>query len=108
MIQKMNALRKSLWLEQKTAPQYTPDSWLRYSKFSARSAGWLACATLKTLLNSSDFLPWYTSSPGAFAFTQTALFAQIGDSNEKCPSSLEAECWNEDETHAVQQSPTQF
>jgi len=35
-------------------------------------------------------------------------FAQIGDSNDKCSSSLEVECWNEDETHAAQQSPTQF
>ena len=32
-----------------------------------------------------------------------SLFAQIGDSNDKCSSSLE-----EDETHAAQQSPTQF
>ena len=37
-----------------------------------------------------------------------SLFAQIGDSNDKCSSSLEAECWNEDETHAAQQSPTEF
>jgi len=36
------------------------------------------------------------------------IFAQIGDSNDKCSSSLEVECWNEDETHAAQQSPTQF
>jgi hypothetical protein len=40
------------------APQHTPDSWLRYSKFSARSTGWLAWATLKTLLNSSHVLLW--------------------------------------------------
>ena len=37
-----------------------PDSWFPYSKFSARSAGWLAWATLKTLLNSSHLLLWYT------------------------------------------------
>ena len=37
-----------------------------------------------------------------------SLFAQIGDSNNKCSSSLEAECWNEVETHAVQQSSIQF
>jgi hypothetical protein len=36
------------------------------------------------------------------------IFVQIGDSNDKCSSSLEVECWNEDETHAAQQSPTQF
>ena len=36
------------------------------------------------------------------------IFAQIGDSNDKFSSSLEVECWNEDETHAAQQSPTQF
>ena len=34
-----------------------------------------------------------------------SLFAQIGDSNDKCCSTLEVECWNEDETHAAQQSP---
>ena len=37
-----------------------------------------------------------------------SLFAQIGDSNDKCSSSLEVECWNEDETHAAQQLPTEF
>ena len=36
-----------------------------------------------------------------------SLFAQIGDSNDECSSSLEVECWNEDETDAAQQSPTQ-
>ena len=36
------------------------------------------------------------------------LFAQIGDSNDKCSSSLEVEFWNEDETHAARQSLTQF
>ena len=35
-------------------------------------------------------------------------FAQIVDSNDKCSSSLEVECWNEDETHAARQSATQF
>jgi len=30
------------------------------------------------------------------------------DSNDECASSLGVECWNEDETHAAQQSPTQF
>jgi hypothetical protein len=34
------------------------------------------------------------------------LFVQTGNSNDKCSSSLEVECWNEDETHAAQQSPT--
>ena len=80
----------------------------RWLRFSARSTGWPAWATLKTLLNSSHVLLWYTWSSGAFAFTQNSLFAQIGDSNDKCSSSLEVECWNEDETHAAQQSPTQF
>ena len=37
-----------------------------------------------------------------------SLLDQIGDSNDKFPSSLEVECWNEDETQAAQQSPTQF
>ena len=38
------------------APQHMPGSWLPYSKFSARSTGWLAWATLKTLLTSSHVL----------------------------------------------------
>ena len=54
------------------APQHTPDSWLRYSKFSASSACWLAWAKLKTVLKSSHVLLWYTWSTGAFAFTLTA------------------------------------
>jgi len=44
----------------------------------------------------------------SFCLYTDSLFAQIGDSNDKCSSSLEGECWNEDETHAAQQSPTQF
>jgi len=43
----------------------------------------------------------------SFCLYTESLFAQIGDSNDKCSSS-EVECWNEDETHASQQSPTQF
>ena len=35
-------------------------------------------------------------------------FAQIADSNDKCTSSLEVECWNEDRTHAAQQSQLSF
>ena len=35
-----------------------------------------------------------------FCLYTDRLFAQIGDSND--------EYWNEDETHAAQQSPTQF
>ena len=64
-------------IEEYTAPQHTPDSWLRCSKFSARSKGWLAWATLKTLLNSSHVLLWYTWSAGAFAFTQTAYLLKL-------------------------------
>ena len=55
----------------------TQASWLRYSKFSARSTGWLAWVTLKTLLNSSHVLLWYTWSAGAFAFTQTAYLLKL-------------------------------
>ena len=44
----------------------------------------------------------------SFCLYADSLFAQIGDSNDKCSSLLEVECWNEDETHAVQQSPTKF
>jgi len=44
----------------------------------------------------------------SFCLYTDSLFAQIGDSNDKCSSSLEVECWNEDETHAVHQSLTQF
>ena len=41
-------------------------------------------------------------------FVSLYLKIRIGDSNDKCCSSLEVECWNEDETHAVQQSANQF
>jgi len=44
----------------------------------------------------------------SFCLYTNSLFAQIGDSNDKCSSSLDAECWNQDETHVAQQSPTQF
>jgi len=44
----------------------------------------------------------------SFCLYTDSLFAQVGDSNDKCSSLLEDECWNEDETHAAQQSPTQF
>jgi hypothetical protein len=37
-----------------------------------------------------------------------SLFAQIGDSNDKCSTLMEVECWNEDETHAARQLVTQF
>ena len=74
---KIDSLCKSFWPEQWTALQHTPDSWLRYSKFSARSTGWLAWATFKTLLNSSHVLTWYTWSAGAFAFTQTASLLKL-------------------------------
>ena len=59
-------------------------------------------------------LQFFSSSPlihvvgRSFCLYTDSLFAQIGDSNDKCSSSLEDECWNEDETHAAQQSPTQF
>ena len=39
--------------------------------------GWLAWATLKTLLNSTHILLWYTWSAGAFAFTQTAYLLKL-------------------------------
>ena len=44
----------------------------------------------------------------SFCLYTDSLFAQIGDSNDKCSSLLEDECWNKDETHAAQQSLTQF
>ena len=59
------------------APQHTPHSWLRYSKYSARFTGWLAWATLKTLFNSSHVLLWYTWSAAAFAFTFTAYLLKL-------------------------------
>ena len=43
----------------------------------------------------------------SFSLYTDRLFAQIGDSNDKCSSPLEVERWNEDETHAAQQSPNQ-
>ena len=39
----------------------------------------------------------------SFCLCTDSLFAQIGDSSDKCASSLEVACWNEDETHAAQQ-----
>ena len=50
---------------------------LQYSKFSARSTGWLALATLKTRSNSSHVLLWYTWSAGASVFTQTAYLFKL-------------------------------
>ena len=38
----------------------------------------------------------------SFCLYIDSLFTQIGYSSDKCCSSLEAECWNEDETDAVQ------
>ena len=55
----------------------TSDSWLWYSKFSARTPGWLVWATLKTLLNLSHILLWYTRLAGACAFTQTAYLLKL-------------------------------
>ena len=52
-------------------------SWSRYSESSARSTGWLAWAALRTLLNSSHVLLWYTWAAGAFAFTQTAYLLNL-------------------------------
>ena len=89
-------------------PQHTPDSWLRYSKFSARPAVWLAWATLKTLFEFVSRSPLIHVVGRSFCLYTDSLFAQMGDSNDKCSSSLDVECWNEDETQAVQQSPTQF
>jgi len=43
-----------------------------------------------------------------FCLYTDSLFAQIGDSKDKCSSSLEVECSNEDKTQAAQHSPTQF
>jgi hypothetical protein len=43
-----------------------------------------------------------------FCLYRDSLFSEIGDSNDKCSSSLEVQCWNEDETHAAPQSPTQI
>jgi len=44
----------------------------------------------------------------SFCLYADSLFTQIGDSNNKCSSSLEVECWKKDETHTAQRSPTQF
>jgi len=44
----------------------------------------------------------------SFCLYTNSLFAQIGDSNDNCSSSLQVKFWNEDETHAAQQSPTEF
>ena len=44
----------------------------------------------------------------SFCLYTDSLFTQLGDSNDKCSSSLEVECWNEDKTHAAQQSRLSF
>ena len=85
---KMKSHCKSSWLEQQTAPQHTPDSWLRYSKFSARSTGWLGWATLKTLFSSSHVLLWYTWSAVASAFAQTAYLLKL-----VIPTTNALPCW---------------
>jgi len=72
-------------IEQQTAPQHKPDSWLQYSKISARSTGWLAWATLKTLLNSSHVLLWYTWSATAFAFTDSLLLKLVIPTTKALP-----------------------
>jgi len=82
VIQKYGLDFVSLYFKIRTSEKYDVNniwlySWLRYSKFSARSTGWLAWATLKTLLNSSYVLLWYTWSAGAFAFTQTAYLLKV-------------------------------
>ena len=48
------------WTQLNSKRRHTPDNWLRYSNFCARSTGWLAWAMLKTLLNSSHVLFSYT------------------------------------------------
>jgi len=74
---KYRLIKKMDSIEEQTAPQHASDSLLRYSKFSARSTGWLAWATLKILLNSSHVLLRYTWSAGAFVFTQTAYLLKL-------------------------------
>jgi hypothetical protein len=88
-------------------PQHKPNSWLLYFKFSARSTGWLAWATLKLLLNSCHILLWYIWSAGILPL-HTEIISSNWWSKNKCCSSLEVDCWNEDEKHAAQQSPIQF
>jgi len=61
--------------------------------------------------NSLEFVsrsPLKHSVGRSFCLYTDSVFAQIGDSNDKCSSSLEVECWNEDETHAARQLATQF
>jgi len=76
-------------------------------KFSARSAGW----RVGYAQNSLEFVsrsPLIHVVGRSFCLYSDSLFAPISDSNDKCSSCLEVECWNEDETHAAQQSATQF
>ena len=44
----------------------------------------------------------------SFCLYTDSLFAQVGDSKEKCSSSLEVECWKEEEMHRARQSATQI
>jgi len=57
--------------------------------------------------NSLEFVsrsPLIHSVGRSFCLYTDSLFVQIGDSNDKCSSSFEVECWNEDETHAARHS----
>ena len=85
------------------APQHTPDSWLWFSKFSARSNGLTCVGYAQNSLQFVSRSPLIHVVGRSFCLYTDSLFAQTGDSNDKCPSSLEVECWNEDETHSSRQ-----
>jgi hypothetical protein len=59
------------------------------------------------MLNST-YVIYSVIQKGGPIFVSLYFKIRTGDSNDKCSSSLEVECWYEDETHAAHQSPIQF
>ena len=78
----------------------------KWRTFKLQYASGFTKYTLKYTVIQKDGLNYVVGR--SFCLYTDSLFAQIGDSNDEWSSSLEVECWNEDETHAAQQSPTQF
>ena len=84
----------------------------KYHRWSARLAHSRAAASVESKIATMQPRLTFSSDirgrPELLPLHPDSLFAQISDSNDKYSSSLEVECWNEGETHAAQQSPTQF
>ena len=71
------------------APQHMPDSWLRYSKFSASLYGLTCVGYVQNFLEFLSRSPLIHVVGRSFCLYTDSLFAQIGDSSDECSSSLE-------------------